>query len=64
MTIEEKWKQEAWLDGREEGKREGLAESLGAGASKIVELIESGLSPDEALRKVNDERALLVTSLV
>ena len=56
ITIEEKWKQEAWLDGREEG--------ISAGASKMFELIKSGLSPDEALRKVKDERALLVTSLV
>ena len=68
MTIEEKWRSESWLDGKEEGLAEGLEagadKGVSAGASKIVELIKSGLSPDEALRKVNEERTVLVTSLV
>ena len=27
-----------------------------AGVSRIIELIKSGLSPDDALRKLNEER--------
>ena len=60
MTIAEKHRNEGWVDGKEEGLDEGVS----AGASKIVELIKSGLSPDEALRKVNEERKSLVSTLV
>jgi len=63
MTIIEKWLMQGWEDGheaghevgREEGLAEGLAEGLTEGANRIVELIKSGLSPDEALRKINEE---------
>jgi len=47
MTIADKYRNEGWLEGREEGREEG--------ALKIVELIKSGLTPEEALRKVNEE---------
>ena len=68
MTIAEKHRNEGWIDGKEEGLAEGAEigadKGISAGAAKIVELIKSGLSPDEALRKVNEERKTLVTSLV
>ena len=80
MTIAEKYRNEGWVEGREEGREEGIAEGreegreegivegaekgANAGANKIIELIKSGLSPDEALRKFNEESKILVTSLV
>ena len=72
MSIAERHRNEGWVDGMEVGLAEG--ESIGmekgadkgvsAGASKMLELIKSGLSPDEALRRVNEERTTLVTSLI
>ena len=72
MSIADKYRNEGWVDGKEEGiaegrvegRAEGRAEGVNAGASKIVELIKSGLSPDEALRKVNEECNLLATSMI
>ena len=60
MSIAEKHRNE----GRVEGRTEGAEKGVSAGASKIVELIKSGLSPDEALRKVNEECTVLATALV
>ena len=60
MTIAEKHRNEGWVDGKEEGLDEGVS----AGTSKMLELIKSGLSPDEAFRRINEERTTLVTSLV
>ena len=60
MTITEKYRNEGWVDGKEEGLDEGVS----AGTSKMLELIKSGLSPDEAFRRINEERTTLVTSLV
>ena len=60
MTIAEKYRNEGWVDGVEAGADKGV----NAGASKMLELIKSGLSPDEAFRKVNEESKALVTSLV
>ena len=56
MSIAEKHKNEGRVEGRAEGRTEG--------ASKMLELIKSGLSPDEAFRKVNEECAVLTTALV
>ena len=57
-----------WVDGLEVGMERGLErgaeKGVDAGAAKIVELIKSGLSPDEAMRKYNEERKTLITSLV
>jgi len=64
MTIAEKWRNEAWVDGVEVGMERGADKGVNAGANRIVELIKSGLSPDEALHKVNEERKTLVTTLV
>jgi len=68
MTIAEKWKNEGWVDGKEEGLAEGIGvgaeKGVNAGTSKMLELIKSGLSPDEAFHKVNEERTTLITSLV
>ena len=45
MSIKQKWQDEAKIEGIEEGIQQG--------AAKVVELIKAGLSPDEALEKVN-----------
>jgi len=60
MTIAEKHRNEGWVDGAETGAEKGL----NAGASKMLELIKSGLSPDEALRRINEESKTLATALV
>ena len=60
MTIAEKHRNEGWVDGVEVGAEKGL----NAGANKMFELIKSGLSPDEALRKINEESKTLATALV
>ena len=60
MTIAEKHRNEGWVDGVEVGAEKGA----NAGANKVIELIKSGLSPDEALHKFNEESKVLVTSLV
>jgi hypothetical protein len=59
MSMTEKWWNEGWVDGKEEG----LAEGVSTGASKMLELIKNGLSPDEAFRKVNDESTKLISTL-
>jgi hypothetical protein len=64
MTIAEKYRNEGWVDGLEEGMEKGASKGLSAGASRIVELIKNGLSPDEALRKFNEESKILVTALI
>jgi len=68
MTIAEKHRNEGWVDGKEVGVAEGIqtgaSKGVNAGTSKMLELIKSGLSPDEAFRKVNDESTTLVTALV
>ena len=60
MTIAEKWKNEAWMDGIEQGLEQGVT----AGAVRLVELLKIGLSPEEALRKIKEERAELASSLM
>jgi len=50
--------------GIERGMERGAEKGVDAGAAKIVELIKSGLSPDEAMRKYSEERKTLITSLV
>lgn len=62
MTIAEKHRNEGWVDGKEEGLAEGLAEGFAEGTSKMLDLIKSGLSPDEAFHKINEERTALATS--
>ncbi|MCL2200096.1 MAG: hypothetical protein FWB80_14380 [Defluviitaleaceae bacterium] len=51
LTKEER--EEAEIRGEARGKAEGIAE----GASKVIELIKSGLTPEEALRKITEESA-------
>jgi len=57
MSIAEKYRNEGWVDGVEVGFEKGKE----ATASKMLELIKSGLSPEEAFRKVNEECAALAT---
>jgi len=72
MTIAEKYRNEGWVDGMEVGMEKGVEvgmekgaeKGLNAGANKMFELIKSGLSPDEALRRINEESKTLVTALV
>ena len=56
MSIKQKWQEEARMEGKEEGLRQGvqqgMQQGIQQGAAKIVELIKSGLSPEEALKKV------------
>jgi len=40
-----------------EVREEALAEGKAEGATKVIELIKSGLTPDEALRKITEESA-------
>ena len=68
MTIAEKHRNEGWVDGMEAGMEVGIEKGAemgaDAGAIKLLELIKSGLSPDEAMRKFNEERKTLLTSLI
>ena len=68
MTIAEKHRNEGWVDGMEVGMERGMErgaeKGLNAGANKMFELIKSGLSPDEALRKINEESKSLATAVV
>jgi len=41
---------------RAEGKEEGRAEGINIGITKMLELIKSGLSPEEAQRKIREEQ--------
>ena len=59
MTLAEKWRNEGWANGYEKRYAEGFEEGVRVGTSKIMELIKSGLSPDEALRKFNEEHTAL-----
>jgi len=51
-------------DGVITGKIIGVTEGLSFGANKVVELIKSGLSPDEALSKMSEEKNTLVESVL
>ena len=53
MTIAEKHRNEGWVDGVEVGAEKAT--------TKMLELIKSGLSPEEAFRKVNEERTTMAT---
>ena len=68
MTIAEKHRNEGWVDGvevgMERGMERGAEKGLNAGANKMFEFIKSGLSPDEALRRINEESKTLITALV
>ena len=76
MTIVEKWRNEGWVDGMEIGEKKGekkgmkkgmeIGEKKGvyAGTAKMVELIKSGLSPEEAMRKCNEEYQTLLSDVV
>jgi len=48
MTMAEKWRNEGWVDGMEQG--------LITGAAELLELIKNGLSPEEAFRKISEGR--------
>ena len=61
MTMAEKYRNEGWLDGREAGREEGMEKGLNIGASKLAKLIRSGLSLDEALRKLSEEENISAT---
>ena len=49
MSIAEKYRLEGILEGREEG--------IALGAARVVELVNAGYSPEDALRVVCGERA-------
>ena len=51
MTMAEKWKNEAWMEGREEGRKEGVV----LGINMIIALLKNGLSLEEVERKINEE---------
>jgi len=57
MTFEEKWYSEGKAEGIIEGEARGITEGIGIGVAKVIELIKSGLSPDEAVQKINEEQA-------
>ena len=48
MSAREKWQEEAWLEGNEQGRQEGRQEAV----AELAELIKAGLSPDEALERI------------
>jgi len=58
MTMAEKWKYEAWMDGMEQGREQGKEYTL----DRLVELLKNGLSLDEALLKTKEERVEIATS--
>jgi len=65
MTFEEKWhsegKAEGIIEGEARGEARGITEGIGIGVAKVIELIKSGLSPDEAVQKINEEQAAAVS---
>jgi len=52
LTFEERARGEGFVEGEEIG----VARGIPMGANKLAELIRSGLSLDDALRKINDEQ--------
>jgi len=56
MSMADKWRDEAREEGWEEGWEQGLEQGLEQGASRILSLIKSGLTPDEALVKILEEK--------
>jgi len=72
LSVAERYRNDGWYDGVAEGKSIGIiegkiigiTEGVSCGANKVVELIKSGLSPDEALRKVSEEKNTLVESIL
>ena len=52
LSVAERYRNDGWNDGWNGGVLEG--------ANNVVELIKSGLSPDEALRKVCENKSTLV----
>ena len=55
LSVAERYRNDGWYD--------GVAEGVSCGAKKVVELIKTGLSPDEALQKVGEEKNTLVESI-
>ena len=51
LTLAERYKHD--------GVVEGVAKGVTIGADRVVELIKSGLSPDDALRKIKEEDVLI-----
>ena len=54
MTVKEKWQDEAKLEGRLEGRLEGIQEGIQQATAKLTELINAGLSVEDALKEVSN----------
>ena len=55
MSVREKIQMEARWEGRLEGREEGMAEGMAEGMRILADLIKSGLSVDEAMKKLNSK---------
>lgn len=56
LSLQEKARSEGLYEGIEIGEARGEARGAFSGANRVVELINSGLSADEALRKFQEEQ--------
>ena len=55
LSLAERYEHDGIVKGVAIGEARGEARGKVQGASKIIELIKSGLSPDDALRKLKED---------
>ena len=53
MTVKEKWQEEAWFDGEEQGIQKGIQKGIQQTLTALNELIGSGMSYEDAVKKLN-----------
>ena len=56
LSLAERYHNEGVLVGEEKGEARGMAKGLAEGVNKMLEMIKSGLDPEEAARRIADER--------
>ena len=57
LEIADRYRQEGLAEGRVEGLAEGRVEGIDFGVSRMMELIKTGLSPEDAFRKIQEEKS-------
>ena len=60
LSLADRYRHDGIVEGEARGEVRGKVRGFDIGASRIVELIKAGLSPDEALKRVSEEKNLLM----
>lgn len=56
VALRDRWRHADIAEGEARGEEKGKAEGINIGVTKMLELIKSGVSPDEAWQRVlNDQ---------